>query len=247
MDIPGKHFLITGGSSGIGLGLSRKLLEQGALVSVLDLQPPPPDLEGFQSFSYSSCDISDPDQVDSAIALLTKDSGPIHCLVNNAGIMHSEPLVNLLDKRSPQHSLETWNKVLSVNLTGSFLVARSVATHMIRHRTKGLIINVSSICSKGNIGQSAYSASKAGLEAMTHVWAKELNPMGIRCCCLSPGFVDTTGAKAALNTKILDSWISQVPLKRLATIEELVQGMLFLIENDFFNARVLSLDGGLRI
>ena len=247
MDIHGKHFLVTGGSSGIGLGLSCKLLEEGALVTVIDLQPPPADLEDFQSFKYFSCDISNPVQVESALALANKELGPIHCLVNNAGIMHSEPLVNLLNKIKPQHSLEAWNKVLSINLTGSFLVTRIVATNMIQHRIKGLIINVSSICSKGNIGQSAYSASKAGLEAMTHVWAKELNPMGIRCCCLSPGFVETTGAKAALNPNILESWISQVPLKRLATVDELVQGMLFLIENDFFNGKVLSLDGGLRI
>ena len=118
---------------------------------------------------------------------------------------------------------------------------------MVRRRIKGLIINVSSICAQGNIGQSAYSASKAGLEAMTHVWAKELNPMGIRCCCLAPGFVDTVGAKQALNSSTLESWISQVPLKRLATIDELVDGMLFLIQNDFFNGKVLNLDGGLRI
>jgi len=247
MDIHDNHFLITGASSGIGLGLCRKLLAQGARVTVLDLQQPPADLEDHQSLNYACCDISNPQQVERTLSHILDDVGPVHCLVNNAGIMHSEPLVNLLDKNTPQHSLEAWNKVLSINLTGSFLLARTIASAMVRRRIKGLIINVSSICAQGNIGQSAYSASKAGLEAMTHVWAKELNPMGIRCCCLAPGFVDTVGAKQALNSTTLESWISQVPLKRLATIDELVDGMLFLIQNDFFNGKVLNLDGVLRI
>ena len=135
MDIHGKHFLVTGGSSGIGLGLSSKLLEEGALVTVIDLQTPPADLEDFQSFKYFSCDISNPVQVESALALANKELGPIHCLVNNAGIMHSEPLV-VFNKIKPQHSW-AWNKVLSINLTGSFLVTRIVATNMIQHRIKG--------------------------------------------------------------------------------------------------------------
>lgn len=247
MDINHKHFLITGGSAGIGFGLTQKLIQNGARVTILDLQSPPSiELESECLNSYR-CDISDSHQVDSVLTDVFNEIGPVDCLVNNAGIMPSEPLVNLLNKEHPQHSLETWDKVISINLTGPFLVSRKVATHMASNRIKGLIINVSSICAQGNIGQTAYSASKAGLEAMTHVWAKELNTLGIRCCCLAPGFVDTVGGKEALNSKVLESWISQVPLRRLAKIDELVHAIFFLIENDFFNDKVLRLDGGLRI
>ena len=196
MEIIGKHVVITGGSAGIGLATASTLLEKGALVSILDINPP-----NISSFNYFNCDISDPHSVESALSSVFKDVGNVDCLINNAGIMSSEPLVNLFDKSSPFHTLETWENVIRINLTGTFLVGRQVAAHMVKNRIKGLIINISSICADGNIGQTAYSASKAGVESMSKVWAKELNPLGIRCCCLSPGFVETQGMKKLYKKK----------------------------------------------
>ena len=242
MNIYGKHFVVTGGSAGIGWAISSTLLAKGAKVSILDINLP----ENIEA-NYFHCDISDSKSVDCALSSAFKDVGNVDCLINNAGVMSSEPLVNIFDKQTPYHSLETWQNVININLTGSFLVGRAVASHMVRNRIQGLIINVSSICAEGNIGQTAYSASKAGVESMSKVWAKELNPLGIRCCCLAPGFVETQGMKAALQDRVLESWLSKVPLKRLASTDELVHGVLFLISNDFFNGKTLSLDGGLSI
>jgi len=144
-----------------------------------------------------------------------------------------------------RHDLELWNKIISVNLTSVFIVSSYVAEYMIKKRTKGLIINVSSVSSNGNAGQSAYSAAKAGVIALTKTWAKELNGLGIRVASISPGFTRTDTLLSIMNEKLISEWSKKIPLRRMAQPSEIADGILFIIHNDYFNGKTLELDGGL--
>jgi 3-oxoacyl-[acyl-carrier protein] reductase len=118
---------------------------------------------------------------------------------------------------------------------------------MIFKKRKGVIINISSISAQGNVGQSAYSASKAGVEALTKTWSKELAMFGIRSTCIAPGFFDTPSTKEKVNTHMLEKWEKSIPLKRLGNLDELLTSVEFIIANDYFNGKILSIDGGLNL
>jgi 3-oxoacyl-[acyl-carrier protein] reductase len=108
-----------------------------------------------------------------------------------------------------------------------------------------VIVNISSVSAKGNAGQSAYSAAKAGLEALTKVWAKELAPLGIRCFAIAPGFCDTESTHKAISERMLQETVGRVPIKRLGTAQEIASFVIAGIENDFLNGKILEVDGGL--
>jgi 3-oxoacyl-[acyl-carrier protein] reductase len=118
---------------------------------------------------------------------------------------------------------------------------------MMTTRTKGVIVNISSVSAGGNPGQSAYAAAKAGVNALTAVWAKELGPLGIRVVAIAPGFTETDSTRAAMSETALQETIKRVPMRRLGKPEEIADGVLFAIKNDFCNGKVLALDGGLVI
>ncbi len=249
MDIRDKVAIVTGGASGFGLSLSKKLDSLGCLVVIFDINKTA--LKKVQKIIPSCftilCDVSDIESVNSAISQVSKKYNHIDILINNAGIMKSAPLVNFLVKDDRRHSLQLWNQVITTNLNSVFYMSRNVADFMLNNRTKGVIVNISSISSHGNIGQSAYSASKAAVEALTKVWAKELSPFGIRCVGVAPGFCNTQGTADALEKVMLDKWISKVPLKRLGEIDEIVDAIFFVIQNDFYNGQILNINGGLVI
>jgi len=143
-------------------------------------------------------------------------------------------------------SLVDFNTVISVDLVGVFLCGREAAVHMIEGGCGGVIINISSISRAGNIGQTNYSAAKAGVAAMTVTWAKELARYKIRVAGIAPGFCDTRMV-GKIPPKILDKIISTIPLRRLAEPEEIASTALFILQNDFYDGRVLEIDGGLRL
>ncbi|MBK1703369.1 SDR family oxidoreductase [Halochromatium glycolicum] len=249
MDLRQQPTLITGAAAGFGRALAERLLAEGARVAALDR-----DRERLDQLAAAHpellclpCDVADPEQVEQAVATVADRFGGIHILVNNAGIMRSAPLINPLERSEPRHSLELWHQVMDVNLHGLFYVTRAVAADMVQRRARGVIVNVSSISARGNAGQSAYSAAKAGVEALTVVWAKELGRLGIRVAAIAPGFCDTTGTADALETTQLARWVDQVPLKRMGSIEEVVEALLWIMQADYFSGRVLELDGGLRL
>lgn len=249
MRLQGAVALVTGAGRGIGRRTTELLIQLGAQVAAIDI-----NLDSLNSLKERSpsilpvyCDVSDPDQVTKAVTSVIETLGGIDILINNAGLMESAPLVNLLNREQRAHSAEQWRRVLDTNLSSVFYFSSNVADHLMSRRKKGVIINISSIAARGNQGQSAYSASKAGVEALTRVWGKELARFGIRCAAIAPGFMDTAGAHDALEERRLREWIAQVPLRRLGTIDEVVQTILFIIENDFINGAVIQLDGGLTI
>ena len=172
-------------------------------------------------------------------------SGAADVLINNAGVLYSAPLVKITPAGVERHDVAMWNKVLAADLNSVFFMTVCVVEKMITTRTKGVIVNISSVSAAGNAGQSAYSAAKAGVNALTAVWAKELSLMGIRVVAVAPGFTETESTRQALSEAVLRETVKKVPLKRLGRPEEIADGVISVIENDFFNGKVFELDGGL--
>ncbi len=248
MEICNSNILITGGARGIGNFLALHLLKKANKVFVIDsnieLLNDLPISDKLVSFV---CNITIPEELEIVIRQIFELHGGVDICINNAGIIHSEPLINLLDRTDRRHSIINWQKVIDVNLSAVFYVTMNVADQMIFKKRKGVIINISSISAQGNVGQSAYSASKAGVEALTKTWSKELAMFGIRSACIAPGFFDTPSTKEKVNTHMLEKWEKSIPLKRLGNLDELLTSVEFIIANDYFNGKILSIDGGLNL
>lgn len=250
MKIGGSNILVTGGGSGIGRFLLESFQGEGARVATLELNPEAAREigEALPGAIALACDATDPEAVSAAIATLAETHGFIpDALVNNAGVIHSEPLVNLLNREDPLHGIESWRRTVSGNLDSTFFVTRAVAGAWIRARKKGVVVSVSSISSRGNAGQSAYSAAKAGINALTTTWSKELGHFGLRFNAVAPGFFDTPSTRKAVAEARLAQIAKSVPVGRLGELPELYSAIRFLIENDYANGIILGLDGGLVI
>lgn len=250
MKIAGARVLLTGGGSGIGRFLLDRLVSDAAEVCVLELDETRcAEIREAHGGNVKAwvCDVTDPDAVDRTIlAILNSGFEPI-VLVNNAGVIHSEPLVNMMQKGDRAHSKDSWRRILSANLDSVFLVTRRVVDSMLSKRTKGLVVSISSISANGNAGQSAYSAAKAGVNALTCTWAKELGAMGLRFISIAPGFIDTASTRAALSEATVAKLKQQIPLRRLGELESVYQALRYSIENDYLTGTVLEVDGGLVI
>jgi len=245
MHIKNKIAIVTGGASGLGKAIVEMLLSNGAKVCILDINKQAlNNLEDSENIFKIVCDITKEEEIAKAIIQIKEEFSKIDILVNNAGILHSEPLINIMSKEK-RHSIENWQKVLNINITAPFVLGSYVAEQMIMSRTKGVIINISSISAKGNAGQSAYSAAKAGLESMTVVWAKELGSFGIRCIAVAPGFMDTDSTHSAITQDTLNHVKKETPIKRLGKAEDIAKAVKFAIESDYMNGKTLQIDGGL--
>lgn len=245
----GKTALITGGASGIGLACAKRYVAEGGNVALVDLNQTALDEASRQLGDCAAfrCDVSDADQVEQCVDKVFETMGNVDVLINSAGIMRNAPLVNLLDRERPRHPADLWDQVLGVNLSSVFYMTSCVASGMVSRRTRGVIVSLSSISAHGNAGQTAYTASKAGINAMTVTWAKELGVFGIRCNAVAPGFIDTAATGDALEEERLQTWVNQTPLRRMGRVDEIVDAIWFCINNDFYNGQVLEVNGGLRI
>lgn len=249
MELRGKKVLVTGGVRGLGRAVVEHLAERGANLSVFDL-----NADGLRELEAAhpgidcvQCDVANYEQVAKATSEYHERFGSADVLINNAGILYSEPLLKITAEGIKQHDPETWNRVLAADLSSVFYMTACVTAKMVTSRTKGLVVNISSVAAGGNSGQSAYSAAKAGVNALTAVWAKELSPMGIRVVAVAPGFTETESTKEALSDAVLSETIKRVPLRRLGKPSEIANGVIAVIENDFFNGKVFELDGGMVI
>ena len=247
MEITGKKIIITGGGSGIGRCLVDVLLEKGGHVTVFDI-----DENALKKLKDEQddvvcipCDITDYQQVVSTVDHYYQQFEAPDILVNNAGILYSAPLLRIGPAGIEKHDPAEWGRVLAVNLDAVFYMTSCAAEKMIMTRTRGVIVNISSVSASGNTGQSAYSAAKAGVNALTSTWAKELGLMGIRVVAVAPGFIETDSTHKALSENLLKETIQKAPLRRLGKPQEVAQAVISVIENDFFNGKVLALDGGL--
>ena len=246
MEVEGAVALVTGGAQGLGLAIARRLADDGATVVVADRNPQALAAlaEGLEGVSM---DVTDPEQVRTVVAGIVERHGRVDILVNNEGVIFSEPFVNVMNPAGIMHDYGRFRASLTVNLDSVFIVTAAVVEHMVKLRIKGAIVNISSISACGNEGQTAYSAAKAGVNAMTVTWAKELGRWGIRSNAVAPGFIGTDSTHQALNETVLKHIQTSTPLRRLGRAAEVAQAVIALIENDFINGTVLDVNGGLTI
>lgn len=249
MEITDKNVIITGGVKGIGNTILHILLQEGANIGVFDID----DIELEKLFNKNPeifikrCDVSDKKQVKVSIDEYYSKFNRIDILINNAAMVYNSPIINFSQEGFKLHDMELWDKIIATDLSSVFYMSAFVVEKMILKRTKGVIINISSICSAGNAGQSAYSAAKSGINALTVTMAKELSLLGIRVAGIAPGFVGTETTLNSMTENVLNDWKKRIPLRRLGKPEEVADAVIFIIKNDYFNGRILRLDGGLRI
>ncbi len=245
MNLEGRNVLVSGAGGSLGRQVVIDLAPLCKSVVAVDRAFPEPF--AGSNIRQDNVELTDADAVSAAFDRWSESIGHIDAVVNLAGKIHSEPLFNLLKRPDGRHALDSWRETVSSNLDTAFFLCREAAARMANARKPGVIINFSSIAAQGNAGQTAYTAAKAALEAMTVTWSKELGAFGIRVCAVAPGFIDTPSTRAALTENLVDQWKRQVPLRRLGTAEEVSHAVRFILENDYYNGQVLHLDGGLRI
>lgn len=248
MNIAEAKVIVTGGARGIGRFLADSLLETAEKVFLLDNNAVLlDDIAEQPKLVKFRCDVTDLENIKQVMDDIFQNHGGANVIINNAGIIHNELLINFLSRNDRKHNIENWKRVMDVNLNSVFYMTSHLIDNMVAKKMQGVIINISSISAQGNVGQSAYSATKAAVEALTKTWAKELGMFKIRSVCIAPGFFDTPSTRESLNENMLEQWKKNVPLKRLGALEELYTAVEFLIRNDYYNGKVLQLDGGLTI
>ncbi|WP_420590528.1 SDR family oxidoreductase [Bacterioplanoides sp.] len=252
MNLQDKVIAITGAGQGLGRAMAVYLAEKGARIAVIDLNQELMDETKTQveaagsSASTFLCNVADEQQVEETFSGIVTQMGGLHGLVNNAGVLRDGLMVKAKDGEITKMSLAQWQTVIDVNLTGVFLCGREAAVKMIESGEGGCIINISSISRAGNMGQSNYSAAKAGVASMAVVWAKELARYNIRANAIAPGFI-ATEMTAGMKPEALDKMTAGIPAKRMGQPEEIAHTVAYLMENDYVSGRMVEVDGGLRL
>jgi 3-oxoacyl-[acyl-carrier protein] reductase len=253
MELRGKTVLITGAGRGLGAAMAKSLARHGANLALLDLDDAglaqvrtAVAALGVQAETYRANVAVEADVV-GAFDRVVARFGRLDGVIANAGILRDGLLVKAKDGEIVgKLSLEHWRAVIDVNLTGVFLTGREAAERMIRLGGGGCIVNISSLSRAGNFGQSNYSAAKAGVAALTVVWAKELARYGIRVNAIAPGFIKTEMV-ASMKPEILEKMAAGIPAQRLGEPDEIAATVEFIFGNDYVNGRVIEVDGGQRL
>jgi 3-oxoacyl-[acyl-carrier protein] reductase len=251
MNLKNKTIVITGGGQGLGRTMAINFAQNGANIALIDLN----EMLLKETITlieekgavgkYYLANVSNEAEVENAFKQINIDFKGIDGLINNAGILRDGMFVKAKDGVvSKKMSLEQFQSVIDVNLTGVFLCGREAAVHMIEGGRKGVIINMSSIARGGNIGQTNYAAAKAGVVAMTTTWARELGRHGIRVGAIAPGVI-RTAMTDAMKPEMRDRLEKMKPVGRLGEAEEIAHTAKYIFENDFFTGRVIEVDGGL--
>jgi 3-oxoacyl-[acyl-carrier protein] reductase len=253
MDLKDKTIVITGAARGLGAAMARRLAAHGPKLALVDLKAE--DLAASAaaceklgaSVRCYGANVAKEADVIALFDRIVADTGGVHALVNNAGITRDALLVKFKDgKVEAKMSLDHWQQVMDVNLTGVFLCGREAAERMIVGGQPGVIINISSISRAGNAGQTNYSAAKAGVAAMAVTWSKELARYGIRAAAVAPGFINTEMV-AAMKPEARDKLTSGIPLKRMGEPDEIARTVEFILQNDYVSGRCFEIDGALRL
>jgi len=244
---------ITGGGQGLGRAMAEYLAAKGARLALIDLMPEKLaeaaeacKRAGGDAKTYV-CNVAKEEDVAHAFEGIVGDFGQLNGLINNAGILRDGLMVKGKDGQIEKRmELAQWQAVIDVNLTGVFLCGREASTQMIKNGDQGVIINIASISRAGNMGQSNYSAAKAGVAALVPVWAKELARYGIRCMGIAPGFIETE-MTTSMKPEALEKMTAGIPLKRMGKPEEIASAAAFIFENDYMSGRMIEVDGALRL
>ena len=244
---------ITGGAQGLGKAMALSIATKGARLALIDLNQERLDETkrecaalGVSANTYL-CNVADEQQVERTFDRIIEDFGQLDGLINNAGILRDGLLVKVKDGvLEKKLSLAQWQAVIDVNLTGVFLCGREAAIRMINSKRPGCIINISSIARAGNVGQTNYSAAKAGVVALASTWAKELARYGIRAMAIAPGFIETE-MTGAMRPEAQAHMTKLIPLGRIGQPEHIALAAIQIFENDYLSGRVIEVDGALRI
>lgn len=248
MKLKDKVAVVTGGARGIGREISGTFLKEGAVVYIFDVDRGQGDktvrefksVYGKNKINFLEVDITNEENVESSIEKIIGIEEGIDILVNNAGITRDNLILRM--------SLEDWQKVIDINLTGAFICSKYVVKNMVKKRS-GKIINISSIVGvHGNAGQSNYSSSKAGIIGLTKTLARELAGRNILVNAIAPGYIETEMTER-LSDKVKEKLMEQIPIGRLGSVKDVAKTVLFLASDDsnYITGTVISLDGGMGI
>tara|TARA_B100001093_G_scaffold492463_1_gene533624 strand:- start:24 stop:761 length:738 start_codon:yes stop_codon:yes gene_type:complete len=240
-DLENKNIIVTGASGGIGFSIIKKLIEVGAnvLASGTKIEKLDELKKQFKKIKILQFDISQNAKIEDFIENATNElGGNLDCVVNNAGITKDNLAIRM--------NLDEWQKVIDINLTSTFLISKFAIKKMLKNKS-GKIVNITSVVGHtGNLGQSNYAASKAGIIGMSKSLATEYAKKNINVNCISPGFI-----KTAMTDKIDDKFkeiiISKIPSARLGEADDIANAVLFLISNqsNYINGETLHVNGGM--
>jgi 3-oxoacyl-[acyl-carrier protein] reductase len=233
--------LITGVCGDIGRHLGSHFVTAGWAVCGIDQRPP---AAGLEEVRVAVCDLRDGSAAADALAELLGAQGTVGVLVNCAGLIANSPLVSLREDGWTVHDFALWDEVLSSNLTTAFHTTALIVKRMLEARRPGVVVNISSVCARGNPGQVAYSAAKAGLDGMTRALARELGPFGIRVVGIAPGYFDTASTRDHMPAARLGKVTAALPLKRLGAPAEIASAIEFVVSNGFVTGTVIDVNGG---
>ena len=239
-DLENKNIIVTGASGGIGNSIVEKLNECGAnvLASGTRLEKLEELKSKFNKIKILKFDISQSDKIEEFINDAANELGGLDCIVNNAGITQDNLAIRM--------SIDEWKKVIDINLTSTFLMSKFAIKKMLKNK-KGKIINITSVVGHtGNLGQANYTASKAGLVAMSKSLAIEYAKKNININCISPGFIKTAMTDK-IDEKFKELIVSKIPSARLGEPEDIANAVLFLASDNsnYINGETLHVNGGM--
>ena len=239
-DLENKNIIVTGASGGIGNSIVEKLNECGAnvLASGTRLEKLEELKSKFNNIKILKFDISQSDKIEEFIDNAANELGGLDCIVNNAGITQDNLAIRM--------SIDEWKKVIDINLTSTFLMSKFAIKKMLKNK-KGKIINITSVVGHtGNLGQANYTASKAGLVAMSKSLAIEYAKKNINVNCISPGFIKTAMTDK-IDEKFKEVIVSKIPSARLGEPEDIANAVLFLASenSNYINGETLHVNGGM--
>ena len=239
-DLENKKIIVTGASGGIGNSIVQKLNECGAniLASGTRVEKLEELKNKFKNVKILKFDISQNEKIEEFIENASKELGGLDCIVNNAGITQDNLAIRM--------NLEEWKKVVDLNLTSTFLMSKFAVKKMLKNK-KGKIINITSVVGHtGNLGQANYTASKAGVIAMSKSLAIEYAKKNINVNCISPGFIKTAMTDK-IDEKFKEAIISKIPSARLGEPQDIANAVIFLAscQSDYINGETLHVNGGM--
>ncbi|MBR3123471.1 MAG: 3-oxoacyl-[Prevotella sp.] len=242
--LQGKTALITGAARGIGKAIALKFAAEGANVAFTDLEVNQETEQeiaalGVKAKSYAS-NAADFKQTEEVVNAVKEEFGSIDILVTNAGITKDGLMLRMTE--------EQWDAVINVNLKSAFNFIHACVPIMMRQR-EGSIINMASVVGvHGNVGQSNYAASKAGMIALAKSVAQEMGPKGIRANAIAPGFIDTAMTQA-LSDEVRKAWCEKIPLRRGGTVEDIANTAVYLASDlsSYVSGQVIQVDGGMNM
>ena len=243
-ELKDKVALITGAGRGIGREIALNMASEGCHVAIVDvdentLKATAAEIQakGVKSLGLKA-DVCSSSEVEKVVDDVNKQLGRIDILVNNAGITRDNLIMRMKD--------EEWDKVIAINLKGTFNFTKAVCRYMFKQRS-GKIVNIASVIGiGGNVGQANYAASKAGVIALTKSSAKEFAPRNINVNAIAPGFIQTAMTEV-LSEEVKNKMNERIPLQRLGTVEDVANAVLFLSseKSNYITGQVLVVDGGM--